>query len=119
MLRPATESALASIAAVTRASVDCCTWASNAPGRSVPPRPRLARAVMKRRRVSGVISIRNQHTGVRGLNRFKNAAMLMVRLSLAAVWAHQGVWCKWMGRDRRHGAIADAAGFGWAVAVIG
>src|SRR5262249_19431303 len=73
MLRPATESALASIAAVTRASVDCCTWASSAPGRSVPPRPRLPRALMKRRRVSGVISIRNQHTGVRGLNRFKNA----------------------------------------------
>jgi hypothetical protein len=36
--------------------------------------------------------------------------MLMVRLSLAVVWAHQGVWCKWMGRDRRPGAVADAAG---------
>jgi hypothetical protein len=50
---------------------------------------------------------------------FKIDGMLMVRLSLAAVWAHQGVWCKWMGRDRRHAAVADAAGFGWAVAVIG
>jgi hypothetical protein len=48
----------------------------------------------------------------------KKVAML-IRGALAAVWGYQGIWCKVMGRDRRHLAIAEAARMGWAVPAIG
>jgi hypothetical protein len=50
---------------------------------------------------------------------FKNCHDLLIRGALAAVWGYQGIWCKVMGREARHRAIAEAAGLGWALVTIG